>query len=66
MLREKPKWEPHEGVSTNAEHRGGATRSSIEDPVIGLERRGCIVWLYARDQPVMEGIFWVKESHFQV
>jgi hypothetical protein len=32
-----------EGESTDAEHRDGAARSSEEGPVIGLERRGCVV-----------------------
>jgi RNA-directed DNA polymerase len=45
MLREKHKWKPHKCQSTDAEHRGGATRSSDEDPVMGLERRGSIVQL---------------------
>jgi len=40
MLREKSKWRPHEGESTDAEHRGGSSRISVEGPVIGLERRG--------------------------
>src|SRR5215472_15540126 len=31
---------PYEGESTDAGHRGGATRSSDEGPVMGLERRG--------------------------
>jgi len=42
MLREKLKWRPHEGESTDAEHRGGAARSSDEAAVMGVERRGCI------------------------
>jgi hypothetical protein len=36
---------PYEGESTDAGHRGGAARSSDEGPVMGLERRGCIVQL---------------------
>jgi len=32
-----------EGESTDAEHRGGAARSSEEGPVMGPERRGCVV-----------------------
>ena len=31
-----------EGQSTDAEHRGGAARSRVEGPVMGLDRRGCI------------------------
>jgi hypothetical protein len=32
-----------EGQSTDAEDRDGAARSSEEGPVMGLERRGCVV-----------------------
>src|SRR5262245_1917400 len=32
-----------EGESTDAARRGGAARSSDEGPVMGLERRGCVV-----------------------
>jgi hypothetical protein len=32
-----------EGQSTDAVHRDGAARSSEEGPVMGLERRGCVV-----------------------
>jgi len=32
-----------EGDSTEAKSRGGAARSSDESPVMGLERRGCVV-----------------------
>ena len=32
-----------EGQSTEAGRRGGAARSSVEGPVMGLERRGCVV-----------------------
>ena len=39
MPREKPKWPTHEGPSTDARHRGGWARSSVEGPVMGLERR---------------------------
>ena len=31
-----------EGESTDAERRGGAARSGVEGPVMGLERRGCV------------------------
>jgi hypothetical protein len=45
MLREKPKWRPHEDESTDAGHSGGATRSSDEGSVMepewtGLEHHG--------------------------
>jgi len=39
MLREKPKWRPHKGESTDAGHRDGATRSSVEVSVMEMERR---------------------------
>ena len=32
-----------EDQSTDVERRGGAARSSDEGPVMGLERRGCVV-----------------------
>ena len=37
---------PYEDESTDAGHGGGATRSSGEGPVMGLERRGCVVQLW--------------------
>ena len=48
-----------EGESTEAGSRGGAARSSEEGPVMGLERRGCVVraWLLAnwrQEEPVDE------------
>src|ERR1700724_4025809 len=48
-----------EGESTEAGRRGGAARSSVEGPVMGLERRGCVVrpWSLAnwkREEPVGE------------
>src|SRR5215831_19807546 len=48
-----------EGESTEAGHRGGAARISVEGPVMGLERRGCVVrpWPLAnwqQDEPVDE------------
>src|SRR6516225_1633960 len=48
-----------EGESTEAGHRGGAAHSSVEGPVMGLERRGCVVrpWLLAnwrQEEPVDE------------
>jgi hypothetical protein len=36
---------PREDRSTDAGHRGGATRSSEEGSVMGLERRRCVVQL---------------------
>ena len=48
-----------EGESTEAMRRGGAVRSSVEDPVMGLERRGCVVQPrplanWKREEPVDE------------
>jgi hypothetical protein len=34
----------HEGESTDAGHRDGLTRSSVEVPVMEMERRGWIIW----------------------
>lgn len=45
MLREKSKWQTHKDLSTDAEHRGGAIRSSDEGFVMELELRGCVVLL---------------------
>jgi len=56
MLREKRKWKPHKCESTDAEHRGGVTRSSDEAPVMGVERRGYIVQLEERKQPETGGL----------
>ena len=39
------------GLSTDAEHRGGDTRSREEGPVMGLDRRGAIIRLYPVDNP---------------
>jgi hypothetical protein len=46
MQREKLKWKPHGGKSTDAGHRDGAIRSSDETSVTGVERRDCMVQLY--------------------
>ena len=35
--------------NTDAENRGGAARSSVEAPVMGVERRGCIIQLETWD-----------------
>jgi hypothetical protein len=48
MRREEPKWRSHEGQSTDAGHRGGWARSSVEVPVMGMERRGPITQLRRR------------------
>jgi len=46
MPREKSKWRTHEDESTDAEHRGGTVRSSDEASVMGVERRGCVIWFW--------------------
>jgi RNA-directed DNA polymerase len=46
MAREKSKGRSPEGESTEAGHRGGTARSSDESPVMGVERRGCVVQGY--------------------
>ena len=48
MLREKSKWKPHEDESTDAEHSGGPTRSSVEISVMEMEQRGWLIRLYNR------------------
>jgi Group II intron, maturase-specific domain len=53
MPREKPKWRTHKGLSTDAGHRGGWARSSVEVPVMGMERRGPITQLRRRVNPAM-------------
>ena len=35
------------GESTDAGHGGGVARSRVEGPVMGLDRRGGVVWLYS-------------------
>ena len=43
MLREKSKRRTRKGESTNARHRDGTTRSSVEGGVMFLERRGRVI-----------------------
>jgi hypothetical protein len=43
MLREKSKRRTREGESTNARHRDGTTRSSVEGRVMLPERRGRVI-----------------------
>jgi hypothetical protein len=58
MIRENRKWEdPISGGVPMQSTRGGAACSSEEGPVMGLERRGCIVRRLLRGQPEMGGIF---------
>jgi hypothetical protein len=39
MIREQLKWKPHQSLSTEAKHRGGVARSSVEGSVMEPERR---------------------------
>jgi hypothetical protein len=52
MRREEPKWKPHKGQSTDARHRGGWACSSVEVPVMGMERRSPITPFRRRVNPV--------------
>jgi hypothetical protein len=56
MLREPRKGKPPERVSTDARYRDGATCSSEEGPVMGLERRGCPIRPERTRQPAMGGL----------
>ena len=56
MPRENRKWRPHERESTDAEHRGGATRSSDEGSVMELERRGRPMQSGKSEQPATGGL----------
>jgi hypothetical protein len=47
MRRESHKRLCREGKSTNAGHRGGTARSSVERPVMGRERRGGVIQFLA-------------------
>jgi hypothetical protein len=53
MLREKLKWKTHESLSTDAGPRGGWACSSVEVPVMGMERRGPITRFRRRVNPAM-------------
>lgn len=55
MLREPRKGRSPECVSTEAGYRDGATRSSEEGPVMGLERRGCPIRPESCAQPARGG-----------
>ena len=55
MSREKPKWRPHKGESSDAGHRDGATRSRDDVSAREMERRGCVDLLYDGVNPFMGG-----------
>ena len=46
---------PDEDQRTDARHRGGAARSRVEGPVMGLDRRGSGILLWVGGQPVTGG-----------
>ena len=46
----------HKDLSTNAEHRGGPLRSSVEISVMEMERRQWLVRLNSFDQPFVGGV----------
>lgn len=56
MPREKLKRRHRKSESTEADLRGGLTRSSEEVSVMEMERRGWIVLLRLMNQPEMGGI----------
>ena len=58
MLKEKYKRRTRKYESTDAEHRGGVTCSSDEEPVMGLERRGYTIQLSDIRQPEMGRSDW--------
>lgn len=45
---------------------GGATRSSVEGPVMGLEQRGCVVQLLTKEQPKKGKILLEKVKSFNI
>jgi RNA-directed DNA polymerase len=57
---------PQKYESTNVRHRGGVTRSSEEDPVMGLEQRGDIVQQTSKGQPEKGRILMEKAKPFQI
>ncbi len=52
MRRETSKWWPHKDQSTDARHRDGTIRSSVEGRVMRLERRGRATRVSPEGQPL--------------
>jgi hypothetical protein len=50
MTRETLKRPKPRGKSTDVDVWGGPTRTSVEGPVMGLEQRGWVRWLYLTKQ----------------
>ena len=55
MTREKPKRTTREGESTDARHRDGTTRSSVEGCVMHPERRGRVIQFSANGSTASAG-----------
>lgn len=55
MQRERYKQKSCETENTNALHRGGQARISVEAPVIGVERRGLATELIVGSQLELGG-----------
>lgn len=55
MLTEKLKWKNHKSESTDAEPRGGTTRSSCEVPETGWSQGVVLMELNSMCQPEMGG-----------
>lgn len=58
MLREKHKWKSHEADNIDAASRDGAARSSDEESVMDLKRRG------SRNQNTEAN--WKQDEHHRV
>jgi len=57
MLREKSKWKTHKDESTDAKYRGGIACSSDEVPVMGRERRGCVIQFWKSVNQTWEELY---------
>ena len=55
MPREKPKRTTRKGESTDARHRGGTTRSSVEGHVMCPEPRGRVIELSVNRSTALAG-----------
>jgi hypothetical protein len=55
MLTEKLKWKNHKSESTDAEPRGGTTRSSGDVPETGWSKGVVLMELNSMSQPAMGG-----------
>ncbi len=62
MPREKSKGQNPKDESTDAENRGGAACSSKEVPVMGRERRGCVIQFYVTVNREKGRSSWIRQS----